>query len=361
MPDEAALPIAPNRAWWRAAPCAAEIIFWYTAVVRAGSSRPPVMPASVASGIPFMVARSRHLSGRFAFTLVELLVVIAIIGILVSLLLPAVQSAREAARRMQCSNHLKQLSLACLNHESALRILPDGGEQYWSERTKHDGVPHVAPLQNWGWEYQILAYVEDGSIWSLADDAQVKGKVITILFCPGRRAPQFIEGRGLTCYAGNAGSDMTGNNGWGMLGNGLDGVIVRRPNGAVDRSVSVELSRHLTDGTSKTLLAGEKCLNLGLLGQSQTDDDSGYWDGWDWDIVRWGHLQPSRDWNNPSTGVAHSGNVPLHGAFGGPHPGGFNAAIADGSVRTVSFSIDAQVFRMFCSRDDGGIIDVTTF
>ena len=66
-------------------------------------------------------------AARRGFTLVELLVVIAIIGILVALLLPAIQAAREAARRTQCQNHMKQLALACMNHESTHKHLPSGG------------------------------------------------------------------------------------------------------------------------------------------------------------------------------------------------------------------------------------------
>jgi len=94
---------------------------------------------------------------RRAFTLVELLVVIAIIGILVSLLLPAVQAARESGRNVQCVNHLKQMALAILNHEEAHGIYPDGGEHFWHHRTMTaHGTPEIAPKQHWGWAYQIL-------------------------------------------------------------------------------------------------------------------------------------------------------------------------------------------------------------
>lgn len=313
----------------------------------------------------------RKTSSSSGFTLVELLVVIAIIGVLVALLLPAVQSAREAARRMQCANHLKQIGLGCHNHQSALGILPDGGEQFWVGRSfagedlgapppppGTNRQPHVAPKQTWGWGYQILPYIEYTPLWSHPDDAMVMANAIDVFLCPTRRKAQYVDGRALTDYAGNGGSDATGNNGWGMLGNGLDGVIVRRPDDKVDdRSNSVSIGRDITDGSSHTLLAGEKCLNVGLLGKSQTDDDSGYWDGWDWDIIRWGYFQPSPDWNDSNPDAAHRGNVPLHGAFGSSHPGMFNAALADGSVRNIRTSVDLQIFQWLCSRNDEQVWD----
>ncbi len=130
---------------------------------------------------------------RKAFTLVELLVVIAIIGILIALLLPAVQAARESARRLQCSNHLKQIGLACLNHESAFGVLPDGGERYWLSRTINDGTPAQAGKQNWGVFYQILPYIEQKNVWSLASDADIRSTPIAIYFCPSRRAPEVLS------------------------------------------------------------------------------------------------------------------------------------------------------------------------
>ena len=131
---------------------------------------------------------------RCAFTLVELLVVIAIIGILVALLLPAIQAAREAARRTQCKNNLRQIALACLNHESTHKTFPYGG---WSFGWMGDPDQGYGPQQPGGWIYAAAPYLEEQAVFNLGKGLDFEAKklelskqmsqVLTVFNCPSRR------------------------------------------------------------------------------------------------------------------------------------------------------------------------------
>lgn len=310
-------------------------------------------------------------TGKLAFTLVELLVVIAIIATLIGLLLPAVQSARESARRLQCSNNLKQMALGFQSHESSRRIYPDGGEGYWVGRTGDNGRWEYAPNQDAGWGYQLLTYIEQADVWSIVDYNTMARQLIGVYACPSRRVPRVIPpfgisvGRGSMDYAGNGGTDdgstmfsdrrlkaCTRCPRWGMPGSGRDATVTRRPDGSTERGGSVKPSM-IPDGLSKTLLIGEKCMNKGLLDYDQTDDDAGWVDGWDWDIIRWCYLQPKPDYRDSSVAMRHSGYAIEHASFGSSHPGGFNAAFCDGSIKSVEYEIDGRAFQQLGSRDDG--------
>jgi prepilin-type N-terminal cleavage/methylation domain-containing protein len=288
--------------------------------------------------------------GRRGFTLIELLVVIAIIGILIALLLPAVQKVRETANVLQCKNNLKQIGLAFQNHYFTYRILPTAGNGDWLNRHMVNGSPAIGPSQNWGWGYQILPFLEQESLWRTPADADVFKVPIKEYFCPSRRLPMAFVSRGhlraMMDYSGSAGTD----GGPPASGNGTSGLLVRGSSG-----LTLKLNAEgIPDGASNTLLVSEKQLNIAKFGPDQWNDDEGYVAGYDQDTVCWalrGPLRDSRDlkdYNNSD------------GRFGSSHPTLFNAVFADASVHAIRYDIQSNnaaghlgVWQRLCIRNDG--------
>ncbi|MBM4095500.1 MAG: DUF1559 domain-containing protein [Planctomycetes bacterium] len=288
---------------------------------------------------------------RAGFTLIELLVVIAIIAVLIGLLVPAVQKVREAANRMQCANNLKQMGIACHNQHDQLGFMPHGGWGWWYAPTYTGvGTPATGKAQNAGWGYQILPYLEQESVWkgsgttTIADaQRQVIGAPIKTMFCPSRRPPGQLPpnpcwygGTGPGGTYAHAGTDYASN-----AGTGNNGVIRQNASNAFD---GARMSL-ITDGTTNTMLIGDKRLNRALIGSYQGDDNEGYTSGWDHDILRYASptYPPSPD---PTTGDGQQ-------RFGSSHPGGLNMAMADGSVRFIPYSINTAVWQSLGTADGG--------
>jgi type II secretory pathway pseudopilin PulG len=280
--------------------------------------------------------------------LIELLVVMGIIGILVGMLLPAVQAAREAARKTQCQNNLKQVGLAFMNHHDQFGGFPTGGWDWFYQPTYTNGSPAIGALQQAGWGFQILPYLEQTNVWKggpgQTDQERAIvaiGTPLSVFFCPTRRAPQTIPYSDPEYLNGattnQAMCDYAGSNYEGT------GVVKRYDwNRIAD----------IRDGTSNTLLVAEKRLNLSRLGQVQDDDDIGYTSGWDQDTIRSTDQPPAPDYRADPADSNATGQI----RFGSSHTGGFNAVMADGSGRFIKYSIDPRTFTLLGNKADGLVI-----
>ena len=348
------------------------------------------------------------------FTLVELLVVITIIGILVSLLLPAVQAARESARKAICSNNLKQLGMAALASLQSQRHYPSGG---WGWRWVGDPEHGYGAEQPGGWVYNILPQLEliplhdvqDGLTGQARSDAAAKmiSTPIAVLICPSRRELQALPtwqtggggdnsqriaiGRILSKtttgyasatplvaksdYAANGGDVYTspGTNGapWGT-GNVEGGptdyqtgiattglnywIVLGKASTGVVFGASTVTTAHIKDGASNTYLFGEKYLNPDdyTTGNVDAGDNENAYTGANEDTIRQGG--PGIDpplLDTPGVGYRLS--------YGSAHPSGFNMVFCDGSVHSIGFSIDPEVHRRLSNRADGMAIRADAF
>jgi prepilin-type N-terminal cleavage/methylation domain-containing protein len=341
----------------------------------------------------------------WGFTLVELLVVIAIIGILVALLLPAVQAAREAARRSQCINNLKQLGIACQLHVDTYKFLPSSGWDDWWV-----GCPDMGSgaRQPGNWTYALLHYIEESSKAGLGlgfkcEDpksrdliGQMVATPVGVFYCPTRRAAKAYPcgGReirnytpppncGKTDYAANMGSvpnysfgsgppkvaQYDSWNTWGQSGPSFINYVnktLKIPSPTGHTGVIFQRSeikyRQITDGTSKTYLLGEKNITAdhyedGLVG----NDDQSMYNAQDRDNLRSTYCWlPGRENIGPCSWppIPDTPGIEYTWSFGGPHPGGWMALFCDGSVHFMSYDMAPLNHQRLGSRLDGEVIDL---
>jgi prepilin-type N-terminal cleavage/methylation domain-containing protein/prepilin-type processing-associated H-X9-DG protein len=294
---------------------------------------------------------------RCGFTLIELLVVIAIIAMLIGLLVPAIQKVRDAAAGASCTNNLKQFGVAFQNHHDQFGFYPSGGHDWWYHMTYSNGVPALAPNQNAGWGFQILPFLEGDTAWKGSEATNDLDRSIQaistpnrLFFCPARRSPTVLpphrdwytigpDGQTLTMHKtfGHAPTDYAASN----LEN--TGVVTR---------ITPSRIADVLDGTSNTLLLGDKRLDLRRLNQYQSDDNEGYTDGWDHDVMRNTNRLPL-----PDTSTGGDGD----NRFGGSHTGGFNVVFADGSVHRISYGISLSTFRALGNKSDGTVVDSSDY
>ena len=356
---------------------------------------------------------------RSAFTLVELLVVITIIGILIALLLPAVQAAREAARRLQCTNNLKHLGLAAISHEQANGFLPTGGWGSWAGEPTRG----FSKRQPGSWFYNILPYMEMMDLHDLGITEGLRSQgtrrgftqrvstPVAIFICPTRRRvttfkyTSGINGMGMvlpnvypvpatvgrsdyaTCVGDADTMFLTECGPMGDLTRIDNNVLptdarwaeeypgcVNSQTGGTPTGVTYRRSmtrlRDIKDGVSHTYLVGEKNINPDcyLNGTSVGDDQT--WDSsFCFDVIRWSGSIRTDGVNYDSFGSADelvapgpdTPGVEEIQSFGSAHAGSFNMAFCDGSVHAVSYSIDAETHHRLGNIADGKPVDAGAF
>jgi prepilin-type processing-associated H-X9-DG protein len=326
-------------------------------------------------------------------------VVITIIGILIALLLPAVQAAREAARTLQCQNNLKQLSLAALDHEQINGWFPTGG---WGYNWIGDPNYGFGTRQPGGFFYNVLPYMEQQTLHDLQLDTanqnaravQMVQTLLPMLSCPTRRPPVLHPVQAMNLvqlvnvsmpnnstwfsadYAANGGSYMLvywgGPTSWAQglqycdnpadpPPSGSPFVSTKYTNGVCTLRSKVKMC-DITDGTSVTYLVGEKylCPDLYFTGNDGGDDQCAYAGDSD-DQNRWtGNDNPP----NTVTPLPPAPDTPGSASayvYGSAHAAGFNMAMCDGSVQKMSYTIDPETHRRLGNRKDGLAIDGKQF
>jgi prepilin-type N-terminal cleavage/methylation domain-containing protein/prepilin-type processing-associated H-X9-DG protein len=320
---------------------------------------------------------------RRAFTLIELLVVIAIIAVLIALLLPAVQSAREAARRVSCTNNLKQLGIAILNYHDSMGAFPPGYLSLMDPVTFDNDGP------GWGWASRSLNQMEQSSVFNSINfvlgiefpaNQTARLTVLASFLCPSDAWVQntftVVDSTTTGTSPGAPICNVASSNYLGSVGSGDpsslypyiidadDGPPGRdNGNGIFFRNHSVNLST-VTDGTSQTFLVGERSQNLSrgswtgavtnaavplvaLQAEAGLDPEGG-------GALVLSHTGEGHGPNSPS-GLAHGDQ------YWSLHPGGANFLFVDGSVRFIKEQVGFSVFQALATRRGGEVLSSDQF
>jgi prepilin-type N-terminal cleavage/methylation domain-containing protein len=284
---------------------------------------------------------SRATNGRLhtGFTLIELLVVIAIIAVLIALLLPAVQMAREAARRTQCRKNLVQLIIAMHSYEQAQETLPPGV-------VNHDGPIKTEPKgYHFGWLAQLLPYVDQNNVYQHIDfkagvydspNSTARSVVIATFVCPSEMGPEKVDGYGPTNYA--------------ACHNDVESPIAADNNGVFFLNSRLQ-SERIADGTSNTIFLGEKSIEFGHLGWASGTAST---------LRNLGEAINANSLRLLRTGRGTADALKMDplsvGGFSSVHPGGAQFALGDGSVRYISANATLSILQRLANRSDGNIV-----
>ncbi len=361
-------------------------------------------------GLRHLSARNRKDKPSFrplhGFTLVELLVVMAIIGILIALLLPAVQAVREASRRSQCQNNLHQIGMGLLQHENAKGCFPTCG---WGYFWVGDADRGTGLSQPGGWGFCVLPYIDETTLFNLgagqpstdssgnpsaaklAAGQQLVTTPVQIFYCPSRRDAQLYTSASVWFpspgyvainansaqnvarldYAINTGdTDSVSNPNYSVAGPGSfaqgDSSTYAWPDSSTITGIGFIRSQikmvDIKDGASSTYLVGEKYLNPDNYynGLDSGDNEDAY-TGFENDMCRITSLGPSGSSYSYLPPVQDISGFTDTNRFGSAHPGGFNMSFCDGSLRTISYMINTEVHRRLSNRADRLPVDMSAF
>jgi prepilin-type N-terminal cleavage/methylation domain-containing protein/prepilin-type processing-associated H-X9-DG protein len=309
------------------------------------------------------------------FTLIELLVVIAIIGVLIALLLPAVQAAREAARRMSCTSNLKQIGIALNNYQNSVGVFPPGYASLWKQDGSDPGTAEDDVGHGWGWASMILPQMEQPAVFNAINFG------LTMTY-PDNSTAQYIRFNSYLCPSDstkplipvrNEANDQTiytvaGGNYVGMYGTGEIGDAPGRGNGMFFRNSRLSFA-DITDGSSQTLMVGERSHNLSYV--TWTGRAIG---GWlhKTSSFEGGTDQFAADPEESFTmvigpvGLDDGPRTPNHPKahvedYWSRHPGGVNFLFGDGSVRFLKDGINATVYRALATRSGGEVVSADQY